>query len=129
VPGTAGFNDCNVVGFDCSGLTLNAYATVGLNLPHNAAQQWDLLQDYSVVAKGQPLTAAQPGDVIFFTGDDGTLTQPGHVGIYLGHGKMIQAPQSGEVITVTDITTPFWQSEFVGVADPYAYLAALHKGA
>lgn len=119
----AGWNDCHIVGFDCSGLTLYAFAKVGLTLPHLAAGQWDMLKWYSVVMKGQPYTAALPGDLIFFTGSDGTFDAPGHVAIYVGHGRALMAPQSGETIKIEDVTTSYWESSFVGIVDPFAYMA------
>jgi cell wall-associated NlpC family hydrolase len=125
----AGWNDCHIVGFDCSGLTLYAYAKIGLQLAHYVATDWSNMRGFTVVGRGQPLTNALPGDMIVFTGGDGSFDQPGHVGIYLGNGKMIDAPQSGEVIRIDDVTTPFWQSEFVGVVDPFAYLAATRQTA
>jgi peptidoglycan DL-endopeptidase CwlO len=45
-----------------------------------------------------PASQAQPGDLVFFAGSDGTMTAPGHVGIVTGHDTMIDAPGSGEVV-------------------------------
>ena len=120
----AGFNDCHIVGFDCSGLTLWAFAKVGITFPHFAATQWDMTKAYLTASNGSDLSKAKPGDLVFFTGSDGSFGAPGHVGIYIGDGKMINAPQSGENIQVTNIMTSFWQSEFVGMTDPFAYAAA-----
>lgn len=80
-------------GFDCSGLVMFAVyqATRGkVSLPHNAALQF---RDPHVqlIAYGQ----LQPGDLVFFPGADGTPADPGHVGIYAGHGTMIDAPFTG----------------------------------
>ena len=44
---------------------------------------------------------------MFFAGSDGTLTNPGHVGIYLGNHQMIQSPETGQVVDVVDITASF----------------------
>ena len=64
--------------FDCSGLTMAAYATVGISLPHHAADQ---------ATMGTPVTRAnlQPGDLIFW------YSPVGHVSIYIGNGQMIHA--------------------------------------
>lgn len=122
----AGWNDCNIKGFDCSGLTMYVAAQVlGLQLPHNAAEQWNILRSgYAVVVRGGSLANALPGDFIYFTGSDGSYDAPGHVGIYIGNGKMIDAPQSGEKVSIADVTTPYWLSSFVGVGDPVAYAKA-----
>ncbi len=68
--------------FDCSGLTMEAWAAAGVGLPHSAAGQWD---DTVRVSYAQ----LQPGDLVFFY-------QPvDHVGIYVGNGTMIDAPHTG----------------------------------
>ena len=73
-------------GFDCSGLVSWVYGRLGVGLPHNAAAL------YSV---GRPVSLAHmmPGDLVFFHG-------LGHVGIYIGHGRMIHAPRSGEHVEI-----------------------------
>jgi cell wall-associated NlpC family hydrolase len=73
-------------GFDCSGLVMWAYARLGVRLPHNAAGQAHL---------GRRVARADlmPGDLVFFSGY-------GHVGLYIGHGRMVHAPQSGERVRV-----------------------------
>ncbi|MFN8223212.1 MAG: C40 family peptidase [Gaiellales bacterium] len=76
-------------GFDCSGLVAFAWGKVGVQLPHNAAAQW---------AYGHPVSLAhlRPGDLVFFSG-------LGHVGIAVGHGRYIHAPQSGEVVEIDSL--------------------------
>jgi len=86
-------------GFDCSGLVQYVYARVGVHLPRTT---------YTQVKVGAPvasLTQAQPGDLVFFAGSDGTPTAPGHVGIYLGNGKMIDSPYTGTVVQVQTVTS------------------------
>jgi cell wall-associated NlpC family hydrolase len=75
--------------FDCSGLVFAAYAAAGLHIARTT-YQWQ--QDGPQI----PLTQIQPGDLLFSPGSDGTVANPGHVVMYLGHGKVIQAPQTGE---------------------------------
>jgi cell wall-associated NlpC family hydrolase len=90
-PGVCAHNggdlDCHVVGFDCSGLTLYAWSPY-MQLIHYAASQ------HSEAGRFHP-TKAQlvPGDLVFFSGyiADGI----GHVAVYVGHGMVIQAAQSG----------------------------------
>jgi cell wall-associated NlpC family hydrolase len=87
-------------GFDCSGLALYAYAKVGVVLPHYSGEggQWSLVQ----AAGGFTMDMArlQPGDLVFFNGSDGTSTNPGHVGIYLGNYQMVDALETGTYVEV-----------------------------
>jgi cell wall-associated NlpC family hydrolase len=75
--------------FDCSGLTKFAYAAAGIGLPHSAAAQY---QSGRRVDRGQ----LQPGDLIFWKG-------LGHVGLYIGGGRMVHAPKTGEVVSIASI--------------------------
>lgn len=79
-------------GFDCSGLVQYVYGQSGVNLPRTSQEQ------ATVGAPVQSLAAAQPGDLLFFAGSDGTTSSPGHVGIYVGNGQMIDAPYTGTVV-------------------------------
>jgi cell wall-associated NlpC family hydrolase len=83
--------------FDCSGLVLWAYAHVGISLPHLAAAQYNMGIH---VGRNQ----LQPGDLVFFYSDIG------HVGIYIGNGLMVDAPDFGEVVQVQ----PVMWSVYVG---------------
>jgi hypothetical protein len=85
-------------GLDCSGLTQRVFADVGIDLPRTSSQQ---------ATAGRPvanLDQAQPGDLVFFD----YSSRPGidHVGIYVGDGKMIAAPQEGEVVKVQPVGNP-----------------------
>jgi cell wall-associated NlpC family hydrolase len=73
-------------GFDCSGLVMWSYARLGVHLPHNAAAQ-------SSVGRRVRRGDLQPGDLLFFSGY-------GHVGLYVGEGRMVHAPQTGERVRV-----------------------------
>jgi cell wall-associated NlpC family hydrolase len=77
--------------FDCSGLVMMAYRAARITIPRTSQQQW---------ASGPriPASRAQPGDLVFFAGSDGTMTAPGHVGIVTGHDTMIDAPFTGQVV-------------------------------
>jgi cell wall-associated NlpC family hydrolase len=77
--------------YDCSGLTMASWAAGGVSLPHSAA-----MQQASVPAV--PLSSLQPGDLVFFG------NPAYHVGIYVGHGDMIEAPYQGLDVRVTSIT-------------------------
>jgi len=106
VPGAAA-NDCNVVGFDCSGLVLFAayQASDGrLRLSH-------LVQDEIDTATPIPRSALQPGDLIAFTDPGLPLRQSHHIGIYLGDNQMVDAPESGALVRVDDLTTSYYRSQ------------------
>ncbi|MGY1748508.1 NlpC/P60 family protein [Modestobacter sp. SYSU DS0511] len=86
-------------GLDCSGFTQRVYADLGVSIPRTSAQQ---------ATAGRPvasLAEAQPGDLVFF---DNSGNRPGidHVGLYIGGGKMIAAPQEGDVVKVQDVGRP-----------------------
>ena len=74
--------------FDCSGLVYQAYLHAGIRIGRTT-YQWR--QDGPVV----PLDRLQPGDLLFSAGADGTPDNPGHVVMYLGGGRIIQAPHTG----------------------------------
>ncbi|MCY7301712.1 MAG: C40 family peptidase [Thermoleophilia bacterium] len=77
-------------GFDCSGLVAYVYGRLGVDLPHNAAAQYSY---------GRPVSRSQlrPGDLVFFH-------RLGHVGLYIGHGKIIHSPQSGEHVEIQSLS-------------------------
>jgi cell wall-associated NlpC family hydrolase len=79
--------------FDCSGLTMAAWAKAGFTLLHSSNDQLD---------EGSPATifTIRPGDLVLVPGSDGTLADPGHVGIYLGDGLVLSAvdPQYGVIV-------------------------------
>ena len=85
------FGDFGQSGFDCSGLVKYAYAAVGLDLPHYTGAQYQQ-------GKKVPRANAQRGDLIFY-GAGGSQ----HVAIYLGDGQMIEAPQSGQTVSVVPV--------------------------
>jgi cell wall-associated NlpC family hydrolase len=80
-------------GFDCSGLTMYCYAQVGVGLAHGATLQ----QQASTPV---PLSALQPGDLVFF----GNASFSYHVAIYVGGGSMIHAPHTGAVVSYGSIS-------------------------
>jgi cell wall-associated NlpC family hydrolase len=91
-------------GFDCSGLTLYAFAKAGIALPHYSG----LGGQYSMVKASPTFTTSvsqlKPGYLVFFAGSDGTMANPGHVGIYIGNGKMINAPTQGQLVSIAPVT-------------------------
>lgn len=83
-------------GFDCSGLVGYAFAAAGIELPRTAAQQF-------LTGPQIPLSAARPGDLVFWADNPAAPGYVGHVGIYLGGGMMIHAPHSGTVVQVQPV--------------------------
>jgi cell wall-associated NlpC family hydrolase len=101
-------------GFDCSGLVMYAvYQASGgaIALPHSSQQQVTLGQQVAVGSGAQVLSSGllQPGDVVGFFNLDND-DQWDHVGIYVGNGEMIDAPETGQVVSVTNLATPRWMS-------------------
>lgn len=87
-------------GFDCSGLVQYVYGQLGVSLPRTSQQQ-------ATVGTPVPsLAQAQPGDLVFFAGSDGTPQSPGHVGIYIGNGLMVDAPYTGSSVQVQPVGNP-----------------------
>jgi cell wall-associated NlpC family hydrolase len=78
------------VAFDCSGLTMWAWAQAGVGLPHYSKSQYQMLPRV-------PLDAMQPGDLVFFYSD------VSHVGIYIGNGQMIHAASPGVGVVISGI--------------------------
>lgn len=76
--------------YDCSGLTLAAWRSAGISLPHNAARQYGSMAHLN-------RSELRPGDLIFFYG------RISHVGVYIGDGRMIHAPEYGERVRVAPI--------------------------
>jgi cell wall-associated NlpC family hydrolase len=81
-----GWGDTGPGSYDCSGLTLKAWARGGVSLPRVAADQANAGRRVSV-------SSLQPGDLIFFHGF-------GHEGLYIGKGLMIHAPHTGDVVRI-----------------------------
>jgi cell wall-associated NlpC family hydrolase len=86
--------------FDCSGLAMMAYRAAGLAIPRTSQEQWVAGPR---IAAGQE----QPGDLVFFAGSDGTPQAPGHVGIVIGGGEMIEAYAAGFPVRVSTYGQPF----------------------
>ena len=77
-------------GFDCSGLVMWVYGRLGISLPHNAAALYG-------IGRAVGRSRLRPGDLLFFHG-------LGHVGLYIGHGRMIHAPQSGRTVEIQSLS-------------------------
>ena len=97
------FGGCSRAGVDCSCLVQNVYGAAGIRLPRVAVDQFN-----ATMPVGDP----QPGDLVFFA----NTYMPGvsHVGIYIGNGQQINAPTTGEVVTVAPVFTGYWGAHYAG---------------
>jgi peptidoglycan DL-endopeptidase CwlO len=83
-------------GFDCSGLTMQAWASAGVSIPRTSYEQLDELPHVSIGNQ-------EPGDILVFLGG-------GHVGIYVGGGKLIDAPQPGQDVELVSLSGWYMQN-------------------
>jgi peptidoglycan DL-endopeptidase CwlO len=89
------------VAFDCSGLTHYAWAQAGVYLPRNSRAQF-------AATPRVPVAEAKPGDLIYY------YSPISHVGLYIGNGQMVHAPNTGSVVHVRNVN---W-AKVVGVTRP-----------
>ena len=87
--------------FDCSGLTMWAWAQAGVSLPHNSGAQYAATRR---VEQGD----WQPGDLLFY----GSPIH--HVGLYIGGGRVVEAPYTGTTVRVASAARP----DYVGAGRP-----------
>ncbi len=109
-------------GFDCSGLVQYSYAQIGIELPRVAAQQFDV---------GIPVARdhLRPGDAVFFA-QNGYVH---HVGLYIGDGRFIDAPETGQQVKVDSLSEPYFAEQYAGarrytaaaLGDPASYARTL----
>ena len=87
-------------GFDCSGLVYWAYGRLGVEVPHSS---------YALYDQGRRVARSRmkPGDVLFFSG-------LGHVGLYLGGGRMVHAPHSGRNVEIVTLRRSHYGDRLVG---------------
>ncbi|GGT52657.1 MULTISPECIES: C40 family peptidase [Actinomadura] len=90
--------------YDCSGLTMKSWAAAGVGITRTTNSQYAATKR---VAKSN----LQPGDLVFFS-------SLGHVGLYVGGGKMIHAPHTGDVVRIADITSGYYLSNYYGAGRP-----------
>jgi peptidoglycan DL-endopeptidase CwlO len=90
-------------GFDCSGLVMQAWAAAGIAIPRTSESQAGLTS--------VPTSALQPGDLLEFAGDS-------HVGMYVGGGMLIDAPQPGENVEEVSLSNSWYATNLDGAVRP-----------
>ena len=95
-------------GFDCSGLVEYVYARAGVKLPRTAEGQFNATPHVAY-------SAVQPGDILFFRSDSGSLM---HVGIYIGSRWFVHAPDSGKAVSSARLDSEYWKGHFLGAGRP-----------
>lgn len=97
--------------FDCSGLVAYSYAQAGILLPRTAAQQFAAV---TPVSKRD----LKPGDLVFFRVNGRDV---GHVGIYAGDDRFVDAPQTGGKVRMVRLDDEWYRERYVGAGRPYKY--------
>jgi cell wall-associated NlpC family hydrolase len=85
--------------YDCSGLTMEAWAQAGVALLHYTGYQWEEGPHVS-------LDDLEPGDLLFYATDNSDPATIHHVGIYIGNGEMVDAPYTGAFVRIDSIYQP-----------------------
>ncbi|MEJ7743601.1 MAG: C40 family peptidase [Nocardioidaceae bacterium] len=92
--------------WDCSGLTMGAWASAGVSMSHYSVAQYEEATPVSV-------SQLQPGDLIFWASNSSDPGSIFHVGLYIGNDEMIHAPRTGRPVTVENIW--YWETpDFFG---------------
>ncbi|BBI91872.1 putative predicted lipoprotein [Serratia symbiotica str. Tucson] len=95
-------------GFDCSGLIYYAYKdVVKIKMPRTTKEMYQL--PHAAPIKKSEL---ESGDLVFFRIHNHNVAD--HVGVYLGNGKFIQSPRSGEEIRISQLDNDYWQNHYIG---------------
>ena len=92
-------------GFDCSGLVMVTYRLNGLKLPRTSREQF---------CAGKPVekNELRQGDLVFFATNGGKTIS--HVGLYIGAGKFIHAPRRGKDVSITSLSSRYYQKRYMG---------------
>lgn len=93
-------------GVDCSALVQNIYAAAGIQIPR-------VTYDQIGVGAAVQMKNLRPGDLVFFD-TDAKKSGPDHVGIYIGQGKFIHAPKTGDVVKVSSLTDSYYANRWMG---------------
>ncbi len=91
-------------GFDCSGLVYYTHGKLGIHTPRTSHQQYR-------IARPIRLVQLESGDVVFFNLGNKKIS---HVGIYIGKGQFVHAPNTGRKVSTNKLSDPFWKTRIVG---------------
>jgi cell wall-associated NlpC family hydrolase len=97
--------------FDCSGLMFWAYGKAGVRIQRVADAQYF---SEPKVAKSD----LKKGDLVFFKTEATHSGGPSHVGMYIGDGKFVQAPHTGDVVKISNLSDPYYVQTFAGATRP-----------
>jgi cell wall-associated NlpC family hydrolase len=95
-------------GFDCSGLVYYTHGKMGVAVPRVSRDQYKR-------ARKIPVSAAKPGDILFFS----DAVKLSHIAIYIGNGHFVHAPSSGKNVSLGELNAPYYQKHLVGVGRLY----------
>lgn len=98
----------NPSGFDCSGLVQYSYLRAGRALPRTTGALWD----YVTPVRDKDMRA---GDLVFFR----IAGKMQHVGMYVGDGRFVHAPQSGRTVSVATLDSGFYEQAFLRAGRPH----------
>lgn len=98
--------------FDCSGLTQAAWRAAGVFIPRTSEAQWSQLQHVST---------PRVGDIIVYSGG-------GHVALYVGNGKIVEAPSPGKSVRVEPWRSSWWGTHFTGIVRPVSHTVTTQEG-
>jgi cell wall-associated NlpC family hydrolase len=99
--------------FDCSGLVSYVHRQLGYATPRTAAQQY-------AQARPVPLADLQPGDLVFFRLNGAAVS---HVGVYMGNGRFVHAPQTGGRVREAALDEEFFRERYAGAGRLYPPVA------
>jgi cell wall-associated NlpC family hydrolase len=92
-------------GFDCSGFVGHVYRhSLGISLPRSS-------REISRAGKPASLGELRPGDLVFYNTRHASFS---HVGIYIGDGKFVHSPRSGERVRTEQMQMGYWQARYDG---------------
>ncbi len=95
----------SATGFDCSGFVGHVYRhTLNISLPRTS-------REISRVGKSIGQGELLPGDLVFYNTQHAPFS---HVGIYIGDGKFVHSPRSGESVRTEDMQLPYWRTRYDG---------------
>lgn len=92
-------------GFDCSGFVGHVFKEkLGKTLPRSS-------EDISRLGVAQKSGLLKPGDLVFYNTLNKTFS---HVGIYLGDGQFVHSPSKGKVVSIVNMSEPYWKKRYNG---------------